>query len=427
MRADSSTAIHFLLASRQCELNNLHYLLKSGELVGKISQLVHMLQCERGASNLYLCSTGNRFADELTRRVNAVDIAQRPVMDALIQLEKTAAALPQSSRLFSRMASTVYALSVLSPLRRKIHERSLPQPGMTAFFNDIIRHLLALVSELTDTAAEPTITRALIAMLSFMQGKEFAGQERALGSAAFAAGYFDDGMRRQMVELIDSQERCFERFLDFTDEMSRRRWSDQAADSEFERFRRIACTRTVASISAQEEGQRWFTLASRRLDGMKQVEEGLEQLLLARCQECIDAAELAGNDQQADIETFMSRQDEQPPDYAVFVTGNGSCLPANGWLHGDGLPPQLGRSLLVLIQQQDRRLQSMDQELAVLRVTLNERRQIERAKGLLMQHRGLSEQEAYTTLRGMAMSQNKKLIDIATAMLTIADILPSHP
>jgi len=160
---------------------------------------------------------------------------------------------------------------------------------------------------------------------------------------------------------------------------------------------------------------------------MKQIEEGLEQQLLARCQECIDVAELACNDQQVDIETLMSHQGEPPPDCAVFVAGHESSLLAKGWLHGDGLRPQLGRSLLALIQQQDRRLQAMDQELTVLRVTLDERKQIDRAKGLLMQHRGLSEEEAYTTLRRMAMSQNKKLIDIATAMLTIADVLPSHP
>nr|UKE85625.1 ANTAR domain-containing protein [Pectobacterium sp. PL152] len=44
-----------------------------------------------------------------------------------------------------------------------------------------------------------------------------------------------------------------------------------------------------------------------------------------------------------------------------------------------------------------------------------------------MQHRGLSEEEAYKTLRRMAMSQNKKLIDIATAMLAVADVFGGTP
>jgi hypothetical protein len=427
MRADSSTAIHFLLASRRCEVNNLRHLLKNGELVGKVSQLIHTLQCERGASNLYLCSTGPAFADELARRVEEADIAQTPVLDSLARLEKTTAALPQSSRLFSGVASVVYALAMLPALRRQIRDRALPQPAMTAFYNDIIRHLLALVAEVTDTAAEPAVARALIAMLSFMRGKEFAGQERAAGAAAFTAGHFDDGVRQQLVGLIHSQEQCFERFVDFADEESAQRWLNQKADSGFERLRRIACTRTEAGSAPQEEGLSWYTLASRRLDGMKQIEDGLARTLMARCQGSIDAAERACDDQQADIETLMSRRGEPAPDYAVFVAGSEGGGLAEGWLSGDGLRPQLGRSLLGLIQQQDRRLQSLDQELSALRVTLGERKQIERAKGLLMQHRGLSEEEAYTALRRLAMSQNKKLIDIAAAMLTIADVLANHP
>ncbi|VVT46061.1 Response regulator NasT [Kosakonia radicincitans] len=79
------------------------------------------------------------------------------------------------------------------------------------------------------------------------------------------------------------------------------------------------------------------------------------------------------------------------------------------------------------MQQQSRRLQALDTELAALRETLNERKQIERAKSLLMQHRQLSEEEAYKTLRSMAMNQNKKLVEIAGAMLAVADVFPLPP
>ncbi len=82
-------------------------------------------------------------------------------------------------------------------------------------------------------------------------------------------------------------------------------------------------------------------------------------------------------------------------------------IDSHGWLESGGVRPQLGRSLLTLVQQQSRRLQALDTELAALRETLNERKQIERAKSMLMQHRQISEEEAYKTLRRMAMNQNK--------------------
>ena len=59
-----------------------------------------------------------------------------------------------------------------------------------------------------------------------------------------------------------------------------------------------------------------------------------------------------------------------------------------------------------------------------MRASLHERKAVERAKGLLMAHRQMSEDEAYKALRQMAMNQNKRLIDVANAVLSLADVLP---
>ncbi|MBA0173437.1 nitrate regulatory protein [Pectobacterium versatile] len=429
MVAEPSTTIRFLLASRQCELNSLRYLLQSGELVGKISQLVHLLQRERGTANLFLCSDGRLFADELALREKDAQVAQTHLMTHLAGLEKMTAELPQASRLFSRVASVVYALSLLPALRQQIRQRLLPQPQAMTFFNDIVRNLLALVFEVSDTAADPGISRALIAMFSFMQGKELAGQERAIGAAAYAAGSVDEETRQKLLDLIERQDRCFDTFLSFSDEENQQRWRAITVDSEFERLRRIVCTRSPIEKLLEADSLHWFSIATRRIDEMKQMEDELEQTLMQRCRTRIAAAEKACSDQRADLDALMAQQEHDEPGYSIFIAGHDvegqSAQP--GWLHSDGVSPQLGRSLLSLVQQQSRRLQAQDHELAALRATLNERKQIDRAKGLLMQHRGLSEEEAYKTLRRMAMSQNKKLIDIATAMLAVADVFGDTP
>ncbi len=49
---------------------------------------------------------------------------------------------------------------------------------------------------------------------------------------------------------------------------------------------------------------------------------------------------------------------------------------------------------------------------------LQDRKQVEKAKGLLMKHRGLSEEDAYTLMRRTAMKQNRKLSDIAQSVIT---------
>lgn len=49
---------------------------------------------------------------------------------------------------------------------------------------------------------------------------------------------------------------------------------------------------------------------------------------------------------------------------------------------------------------------------------LQDRKQVEKAKGLLMKHRGLPEEEAYNLMRRTAMKQNRKLSDIAQSVIT---------
>ena len=77
-----------------------------------------------------------------------------------------------------------------------------------------------------------------------------------------------------------------------------------------------------------------------------------------------------------------------------------------------------------MVQEQSRRLQAVSDELQQVRATLNERKVVERAKGLLMAHRQLSEEEAHKMLRQTAMNQNRRLVDVAESVLAMADFLP---
>ncbi|MEJ5078082.1 ANTAR domain-containing response regulator [Erwinia sp. MYb535] len=91
-----------------------------------------------------------------------------------------------------------------------------------------------------------------------------------------------------------------------------------------------------------------------------------------------------------------------------------------------GARPQLGRSLLALVQQQSQRLQDQDDELAAMRSSIEDRKQIDRAKVLLMQHHGYSEEQAWQALRKMAMNQNQRMADIASALLAVASAFVSQ-
>lgn len=68
-------------------------------------------------------------------------------------------------------------------------------------------------------------------------------------------------------------------------------------------------------------------------------------------------------------------------------------------------------------------VRQMKSELDAAKRALEDRKTIDRAKGYLMRQRGLTEEEAYGLLRKTAMDQGRKVIDIAQALVTAADIL----
>jgi two-component system, response regulator / RNA-binding antiterminator len=68
-------------------------------------------------------------------------------------------------------------------------------------------------------------------------------------------------------------------------------------------------------------------------------------------------------------------------------------------------------------------LQRLKGELADANLKLSERKLVERAKGLLMQSRGISEDEAYHALRKLAMSKKLRLGDVAQQLIDSAELL----
>jgi response regulator NasT len=68
-------------------------------------------------------------------------------------------------------------------------------------------------------------------------------------------------------------------------------------------------------------------------------------------------------------------------------------------------------------------LTSTQNERDALSTELKERKLIDRAKGLLMQRQGLTEDEAFKKMRKTAMDKGLKVAEVAQRMLDVADLL----
>lgn len=89
----------------------------------------------------------------------------------------------------------------------------------------------------------------------------------------------------------------------------------------------------------------------------------------------------------------------------------------------DGLSASRIRPVLDAAIARFHMMQKMRVELAETRRALEERKVIDRAKGIVMRAKGISEDEAYALIRKAAMDQGKKLADVAQALVTAAELL----
>lgn len=412
------TGLDFLLAAKRCEIDGLQRLAFTANLVDVTARLVHSLQRERGLTNLVLASQGTRFNEARQAQLAASRQVEAEWRAQFERLDASAAQAGHGARLFSRIAYVLQGLDGLPALRERLSQGDWDTARATEAYVRLIAALLAVVFEAADSATDPEVSRRLVAQFNFMQGKEFAGQERALGAALFARGQADGAEQQRLLHLIESQERCLEVFSAFTPPETRAMLTAPHASStlaELERLRRVLCTAAHGAALKPELSQTWFDTCSARIDGMKGVEDRLTADLRTLCSEKIAHA-------QAELATFGALAAQPAPDPLVFYLAPTDPNPAPAAPQGFGLP--LERSVLELVHDQARRLQAMGDELEAVRASLNERRLIERAKGLLMAHRQLSEADAHKALRQMAMNQNRRLVDVAEAVLAMAEVLP---
>jgi two-component system, response regulator / RNA-binding antiterminator len=89
----------------------------------------------------------------------------------------------------------------------------------------------------------------------------------------------------------------------------------------------------------------------------------------------------------------------------------------------DGLKKERLKPILDLCISRFNAFAKLQDELDRAKSALEDRKVIERAKGILMKLKGLTEDEAYVLLRSTAMREKKKIGEIAQSILTASELL----
>ncbi len=411
------TSRRFLLAAKQAEIDTLQQLAVNCRVVGLLREVIHQLQRERGSSNIFLCSQGKRFS-ELRDQVIRLTIAREEELRELllsVYLEQTSR--PGNMRLLSSITRALQNLDQLRALRDNIRGFKIAAVAATEAFNDIISSLLSVIFEAADIASDPAITRILVGLFNFLQGKEFSGQERAWGAIGFAAARFETEQLEQLEQLQRAQAHSFEIFTRFCTAEIQDSWhklQNDEASTELGKLRRMIPGLTGGASIPDTLSEVWYDICTRRIDIMHTIEEALARQLEQLAGQRITQA-------RKDLQGKQQRLEQLPP------------------LSGNPLSPQTINSLQPtpeareentamtghlafydLLHEQAKYIERMTLELEEARRAIVDQKLIDRAKLILMQQFKLSEALAFRRLQKHAMDQNLRMVDVAERVIAAA-------
>lgn len=89
----------------------------------------------------------------------------------------------------------------------------------------------------------------------------------------------------------------------------------------------------------------------------------------------------------------------------------------------DGLRKERVKSVLDTAVSRYKAFSKLRDELERAKAALDERKIVERAKGILMKERGMSEEAAYSVLRKAAMNENRRISEVAQSIITASRLL----
>ncbi len=259
----------------------------------KISSLVHELQKERGISAGFIGKEGQGvFGERLT--------GQRDLTDQQLQLFTSAVAAFDVSSFGATFEGKVkVALTLLAELdqtRDRVSGLSLTVGEMAKYYTTTIARLLDSVGEMAVLSTDAEVTNAIVAYINFLQAKERAGIERAMGANGFGKGVFAPVIHQRFISLIAQQDAFLSNFAAYASPAQRdflaATVKGDAVDG-VARMRALAIGSVHGGDLGAVTGPDWFDTITQKIDLMKQVEDRIATDLQIQVASLGDQAERA--------------------------------------------------------------------------------------------------------------------------------------
>ena len=250
------------------------------ELAPSLSAVVHEMQKERGRSAGFIGSGGKKVAKELPEQRELTDQHRTA-------LKATLAAFPIAdySPTFATMLKTATDnLSLLEERRQAISDLKMPVGDMAKYYTGTIASLLSIIERMALLSSDAAVTRTIVTYTAFLEAKERAGIERAMGAAGFGSGGFRPAIYTRFIKLIAMQETFLKVFTTYATDEQKKFLADTVqgpAVDGVEKMRTIAIDSPLSGLQGVDAGM-WFTTITDKINLMKTVEDHIANDLVVQ-------------------------------------------------------------------------------------------------------------------------------------------------
>ena len=261
-----------LLMSKSAVVDEMQAIQTLAVLAPDVSNLVHELQKERGNSAGYIGSKGAKFTDSLASQRTATNAKLATFHQVLAAFDSA----PYGDALQAKIAAAETAVAQLDVSRAKVSSFTMTVPQMAGYYTPTIAKLLSIVEEMGSLSSDAQVTGAITAYTNYLQGKERAGIERAMGAAGFGAGKFAPGTYTKFVSLIAAQNTYISTFSlhASADQVAFYKATVQGADvDEVARMREVALDSPFTGSLDGVDGPHWFATITNKINLLKVVED----------------------------------------------------------------------------------------------------------------------------------------------------------
>jgi len=258
-------------------------------LATEISGAAHDLQKERGYSAGFVGSRGVKFVGELKRQQSATDAKLKELSNAIGRIDLDAYPA-QLSENISRINSS---LQQIANQRTAINSLSTTVPELAKYYTSLIALMLTTIEGVTEMSTDAELTRSISAYTSFLQAKESAGLERAIGTAGFSAASFSKSAHARFIELVAQQDAflsTFEIFASPEQKSFSERTVRGPAVVNVQNMRDIVIASVHGGGTRGVDGSYWFEQITKKIELLKQVEDRLSSDLIELAATKLNAA-----------------------------------------------------------------------------------------------------------------------------------------